>query len=132
MNVASLTSGDDDARDRRDWRGGPPKPHLQSQNQSTRSIAEMNESDGITGKTECGRGASFRLMRADDRIRPVVMPRGWMFDQPRNHDEQRHEQEHKVDPDFHRRVLLPFDAPQSLARPSIGPSSTRPAEMRAA
>jgi hypothetical protein len=72
------------------------------------------------------------LMRADDCIRPVVMLREWMFYQPGNHDEQHHEQEHKVDPEFHRRVFVPFDAPQSLARPSIGLSSTRPAEMRAA
>ena len=72
------------------------------------------------------------LMHADDRIRPVVMLRGWMFDQPGNHDEQHHEQENKVDPEFYRRVLVPFDAPNSLARPSMGLSSTRPAEMRAA
>jgi hypothetical protein len=72
------------------------------------------------------------LMRADDRIRPVVMLWGGMFDQPGNHDEQRHEEEHKVDPEFHWRVFVPLDAPQSLARPSIGLSSTRPAEVRAA
>ena len=72
------------------------------------------------------------LMRADDRIRPVVMLRGWMFDQPGNHDEQHHEQEHKVDPEFHWRVFVPFDAPQLLARSSVDLSSARSAEMRAA
>jgi hypothetical protein len=73
-----------------------------------------------------------RIERADDRIRPVVVLRWRMFDEPGNHDEQRHEQEHNADPEFHWRVFVPFDAPQSLARPSIGLSSTGPAETRAA
>ena len=60
------------------------------------------------------------------------MLRWSVLDQAGNDDDQKHEQEHDEDPEVYRRVFAPFEAPQSLARPSIDLCSTRSAEMRGA